>query len=253
VYISNEHLQRGFSALADLTIGEYIRNRRLSLAGLELTHKDVKVIDVAMKYGYETSESFSKAFNRFHGFAPSVAKQNSISLKSYSRLIIKIIMEGGIIMDYRIEEREAFEVVAKIEGLTVEEIAEKILPSWSIEGEMSPLFKNLTHIIGNKSSENMSDVALEYTTKWYSQEAPDGELPDSYEVWQVPKYTWAVFKCIGAIPQAREEMWKRIYSEWLPQAKYEILPTVGSHIIPPKGDTSSPDYMSEIWLPVKKK
>ena len=97
VYISNEHLQRGFSALADLTISEYIRNRRLSLAGLELTHKDVRVIDVAMKYGYETSESFSKAFNRFHGFAPSVARQNSINLKSYSRLIIKIIMEGGTI------------------------------------------------------------------------------------------------------------------------------------------------------------
>ena len=92
VHVSNSHLQRGFSALAGLTIGEYIRNRRLSLAGHELVRKDAKVIDIAMKYGYETSESFSKAFSRFHGIAPSTAKQNSAALKSYSRLIIKIIM-----------------------------------------------------------------------------------------------------------------------------------------------------------------
>lgn len=243
VYISNAHLQKGFSALAGITIGEYVRNRRLSLAGLELTHKNVRIIDVAMKYGYKTSESFSKAFSRFHGFAPSMARQNSADLKSYSRLIIKIIMEGGTIMDYRIVERETFSVVAKIEGLKAEEIAEEILPAWSIHGEMSQDFKSLLHVTGDStgSSQEMAEG-----------EVPEGEVPEGYEVWQVPKYTWAVFKCVGPAPQAIEEMWKRIYSEWLPQAKYEILASVGPQVIHSKGDTGSPDHMSEIWLPVKR-
>ena len=94
VHMSSSYLQRGFTALADLTVGEYIRNRRLTMAGLELSHKDMKVIDIAVKYGYETSEAFSKAFSRFHGLAPSAARQRSANLKSYSRLTIKIIMEG---------------------------------------------------------------------------------------------------------------------------------------------------------------
>ena len=257
-HISNEHLQRGFSALADVTIGEYIRNRRLSLAGLELTYKDVKVIDVAMKYGYETSESFSKAFNRFHGIAPMAAKKNSADLKSYSRLTVKIIMEGGTIMDYRIIETEAFEVVAKIDGFeTAEDIANQVLSGWSIEGKASPRFRNLNHVIRDKSDG-------EYMTKWYSHETSlNGELLNSYKVWQVPEYTWAVFKCVGDMSQAykgsREappavsETWKRIYSEWLPQAEYEILPLINTQIIYPNATNESMSDMCEIWLPVKKK
>ena len=243
-HISNEHLQRGFSALAGLTIGEYIRNRRLSLAGLEFTRKNIRVIDAAVKYGYETSESFSKAFSRFHGFAPSVAKQNSIELKSYSRLIIKIIMEGGSIMDYRIVEREAFEVVAKIEGLITAEYIEKaLLTSWSVGGKLS----RSIHLIAESENDNIRTHM--------GQELSHREVPEGFKVWQVPEYTWAVFKCVGAEPQAREEMWKRIYSEWLPQAKYEILQSVSSHIIYSctRDEINSPDNIFEIWLPVKKK
>jgi len=249
VHTSSSHLQRGFSVLAGLTIGEYIRNRRLSLAGLELTHKDVKVIDVAMKYGYETSESFSKAFSRFHGLAPRVARQNSTALKSYSRLTIKIIMEGGSIMDYRIEEKEAFAVLVKAKRVEAEEgnstqilafwgeyfsegLAKKVDPVLGVCGEMLPDSKNFLYGIGDFMKDGQ-------------------EVPEDFEVWQVPKCTWAVFKCIGAMPFAIQEMWKRIYSEWLPQAKYEILPSYDFELYT-DGDTNSPDYVSEIWLPVKK-
>jgi len=113
VYISSAHLQRSFYCLTGLAIGGYIRNRRLTLAGHELSIENAKVIDVAMKYGYETPESFSKAFRRFHDVTPSQAKRNGVNLKSYNRLTVKIIMEGGSVMDYRIEKREAFKVVVK--------------------------------------------------------------------------------------------------------------------------------------------
>ncbi|MCL2048140.1 MAG: AraC family transcriptional regulator [Defluviitaleaceae bacterium] len=248
VHMSTAHLQRGFSALAGLTIGEYIRNRRLSLAGLELTHKDVRVIDVAIKYGYETSESFSKAFKRFHGIAPSAAKQYSPDLKLYSRLTIKIIMEGGSIMDYRIEEKQAFEVVVKAKNVEVEEGNSTQIPAFWCEYFATGLAKTVVPVLGVCGDMSEDSKNFRYGIGDFMRERQ--EVPDGFEIWQVPKCTWAVFKCVGAMPLAIQEMWKRIYSEWLPQAKYEILPSYDFELYT-DGDKGSPDYISEIWLPVK--
>ena len=104
-YSSSFHFQRIFSIMCGFTLGEYIRARRLSLAGSALAGGEGKVIDIAMKYGYETPESFSRAFTRFHGISPSKAKANGAALKSYSRLSVKLILSGGNAMDYRIEKR----------------------------------------------------------------------------------------------------------------------------------------------------
>ena len=250
VYISSAHLQRGFSSLAGLTVFEYIRNRRLSLAGLELTHKEAKVIDVAMKYGYETSESFSKAFSRFHGISPSAARQNSIALKSYSRLFIKIIIEGGSVMDYRIEEREEFSVVVKAIRVEAEEGNSTQIPAFWGEYFSTGLAKKVVPVLGVCSEMSQSSKSFLYGIGDFMKDGQD--VPEGFEVWQVPKSTWVVFKCIGEMPLAIQEMWKRIYSEWLAQAEYEILPSYDFELYT-DGDTSSPDYISEIWLPVKKK
>ena len=104
-FSSSYHFQRVFSILCGFTIGEYIRNRRLSLAGTELATSDVKVIDVALKYGYESPDSFAKAFQKFHGILPSQARNNGSMLKSYSRLVLKFSLEGGCTMNYRIEKK----------------------------------------------------------------------------------------------------------------------------------------------------
>ncbi len=106
-FSSSYHFQRVFSILCGFTIGEYIRNRRLSLAGAELAASDAKVIDVALKYGYESPDSFARAFQKFHGILPSQARNNGSMLKSYSRLVLKFYLEGGSTMNYRIEEKEA--------------------------------------------------------------------------------------------------------------------------------------------------
>ena len=106
-FSSSYHFQRVFSILCGFTIGEYIRNRRLSLAGAELAASDVKVIDVALKYGYENPDSFARAFQKFHGILPSQVRNNGSMLKSYSRLVLKFSLEGGSTMNYRIEEKEA--------------------------------------------------------------------------------------------------------------------------------------------------
>ena len=105
-FSSSFHFQRVFSILCGYTLGEYIRNRRLTLAGTELANTREKVIDVAYKYGYENPESFAKAFQKFHGITPSQARGSGAILKSFSRLSIKVSLEGGSIMNYRIEQKK---------------------------------------------------------------------------------------------------------------------------------------------------
>lgn len=110
-FSSSYHFQRVFSIFCGFTIGEYIRNRRLSLAGNELAKGDMKVMDAALKYGYESPDSFAKAFQKFHGILPSQARVSGSNLKSFSRLVLKISMEGGKTMNYRIEEKQAITIV----------------------------------------------------------------------------------------------------------------------------------------------
>ena len=111
VNISPFYFQRGFRFLCGFTVMEYIRNRRLALAGNELAAGETKVIDIALKYGYDSPDSFTKAFNRFHGITPSMARKNGIMLKTFAPLKIKISLEGGYVMDYRITKKEEFTVI----------------------------------------------------------------------------------------------------------------------------------------------
>ena len=98
-YSSVFQFQRVFSLLCGYTVGEYIRARRLTLAGCDLAAKGAKVIDIALKYGYDSPESFTRAFVRFHGITPSQAKKSGAKLKSFSRLTVKLQLEGGSMMD----------------------------------------------------------------------------------------------------------------------------------------------------------
>jgi len=248
VHVSNAHLQRGFYALTGLSIGEYVRNRRLTLAGHDLSVGNEKIIDVAFKYGYKTPESFSKAFSRFHEVTPSQARRKRVHLKSYNRLTIKIILEGGSVMDYRIEMKEAFTVVVMARVFTEDSateipafwgeyfaqgLNEQVIPAMGVCGEVKSVGKDFRYGIG--CPEEMVEV-----------------VPDGFEKWEIPAGTWAIFKCIGAMPNAIQAMWNRIYSEWLPQAKYELVPSYDIECYP-GSDVDSPDYVSEIWIPVKEK
>ena len=105
-FSSSFHFQRVFSILCGYTLGEYIRARRLTLAGAELATGKAKVIDVAYDYGYDSPDSFTKAFQKFHGITPTQARRDGAMLRSFSRLSIKVTLEGGSIMNYRIEQKK---------------------------------------------------------------------------------------------------------------------------------------------------
>lgn len=249
IYVSSFHFQRVFSLLTDLTVGEYIRNRRLSLAGQELIMSNTKVIDIALKYGYDTPESFTKAFSRFHGTTPNQAKREGSNLKSFNRLIIKIKLEGGSIMDYKIVTKEGYTVLAKTKCFTSENSSEKIPEFWS-EYYADGSDKLVCGMLGICKQEKKGSQEFRYGIGCECSE--NAKVPTGFEKLKIPAYTWAVFKCVGPMPNTIQNTWKRIYSEWLPQSEYELISDYDIELYT-DGNTQSETYVSEIWIPVKKK
>ena len=110
-HCSEYHFKRMFSFLAGITLSEYIRRRRLSLAAFELTNSHIKIIDLAIKYGYSSPDSFARAFHHLHGITPSEARINGQPLKAYPLMTFQLSIRGGEEMNYRIEQKEAFHIV----------------------------------------------------------------------------------------------------------------------------------------------
>ena len=257
--LSAFYFQRIFNILCDYSLGEYIRNRRLTLAGNELSGTDEKVIDIALKYGYDTPESFSRAFSRFHGITPSQAKKDSSPLKSFSRLSVEIHLKGGNIMDYKIVKKDAFKVLEKISTQSIDDEQNKntIPDFWTQSHQDGTVYKLLelatdrTNIFGicygntpnNKKTFEYSIAALC---------GDNTEIPDGFSIKEIPARTWAVFECIGPMPDAIQKTWHKICSEFFPTANYE--PTYEMDIEAyPAGVMTSPDYRTEIWVTVKEK
>ncbi len=251
--------QRMFNALCGCTVGEYIRQRRLTLAGSELSSSDIKVIDAALKYCYDSPESFTRAFVRFHGITPSAAKKNSGALRSFSRLSVQIILKGGNLMNYRIEKQSAFKVMEKIKAVSIDDgVNKNTIPDFweqsKQDGTITELCRHMTGddmILGICYGNELKD-AKEFDYSIAVKCDDDTSAPDGFGIREIPARTWAVFECIGAMPDAIQELWHRICSEFFPTSEYQ--PTFEFDIeVYPDGDMNSPDYKSEIWVPVTKK
>lgn len=256
---SSFYLQRIFSILCGMTLGDYIRNRRLTLAGNELSAADDKVIDIALKYGYESPESFTRAFSRFHGVTPSKAKKDGSKLKSFSRLSVKITLSGGNIMDYKIIEKNAFDIIEKVEAHTVENSENaKSIPDFWMRSHNDGTVKTLldtttdrTYIFGVCYG-NLPENAKTFDYSIAAKCDNNTVVPEGFRKNTIPARTWAVFECKGAMPNAMQDMWHKIISEFFPTSGYQ--PTYEMDIEAyTDGNMGSPDYRSEIWVPVIKK
>lgn len=218
VYISPFYFQKGFAMLTGYTVGEYIRRRRLTLAGSELISTDAKVIDIAIKYGYDSPDSFTKAFTRFHGVTPTVVRKGGAMLKSFAPLKIKFILEGGYTVDYKIEEKEAFTVIG-VSRIFKYENAKKEIPEFWTEHFQSG--KSICGMYGICIDDSFQGDSFEYMIA--DDYVPNEEVPEGCVKRVIPKHTWAIFACRGAMPFAIHEVNNMIYSEWLPNCKdYEI-------------------------------
>lgn len=255
---SSYYFQKIFGILCDMSLGEYIRNRRLSLAGSELVGTDKKVIDIALEYGYESPESFTRAFVKFHGITPTQARTGETGLKIFSRIHVEITMKGGNLMEnYKIVEKEAFKVLEKVETHSISREANKntIPDFWDRahrDGTVETLIKQTddrTFIYGICYGNTLEDSqTFEYAiaTK-YTQGA---EIPEGFRVNEIPARTWLVFDCTGPMPQAIQDTFHRIITEFFPSSEYE--PTFEFDIEAyPAGPMTTADYKSQVWIPIK--
>ena len=247
VNLSVFHFHRAFSMLTEMSPTDYLRKRRLSQAGAELADNDVKVIDIALKYGYETPESFTKAFTRYHGVSPMQVKKGS-PIKFMSRYTVKMVVEGGQIMEYRIEKWEATDLL--VHGKIIHaETSETEIPKFWDENYANENYRKIPGYLGVCAQQKTDGDEFKY---FIGCRAADVEgVPEGFEILHLPEYTWAVFKCVGPMPDAIQEMWEKIYKEWLPVSDYELISDFDIENYLP-GDTSSQDYVSEICIPVRK-
>ena len=254
-YASPFHFQRMFHMVTGMTVAEYVRRRRLTLAAQELAMSGAKVVDVSFKYGYDSPESFAKAFRKVHGVAPSEARDPGVRLKAFPRIAFQLSLKGAEAMDYRIVERDAFHVVGKMLHTTCRdgENLRAIPKFWGqclsdgTDERLLAIGKGLAMGICLPMEVGSEDVAYMIGVEAAPEAATDGLTG-----YAVPASAWAVFASVGPLPGAIQQTFDRIFQEWFPATGYEHA--VGPELeVYADGDTNAEDYRCEVWIPVVKK
>lgn len=246
-YVSSFYFQKIFNVLCGFTVGEYIRNRRLTLAAQDLCSTDIKVIDVSLKYGYDSPDSFARAFTKFHEINPSLAKGQGSKLNSFAPLKIKLTLEGGTMLEYKIVEKAQFTVMGRSRKFNTETAYGEIPKFWNEHMESG----------GNKVVCGMYGICIDSDGKDFEYIIADNyipwnEVPEGYETKVIPAGTWAIFPCHGALPEALQDVNTKIWSEWIPSCKaYKLAGNYNIEMYTPPCDNPEESY-NEIWIPVEK-
>lgn len=264
------HFQRVFSILCGYTLGEYIRNRRLTLAGAELASTREKVIDVAYKYGYESPESFAKAFQKFHGITPTQARGGGVTLRSFSRLSIKVTLEGGSMMNYRIEEKPAMLLTGykrrftgdpNDKGMQDHNFAcENRVLQYILEG-MSRQHEDTYQVLTNFGPDGYDFYFAYALPKWALEDFDEdlGEMAKQFEHLQIPAGKYLICETERCMfpTELVDDLRRRAVSQWLPSSGYELraAPELGLIHWPfEEGNAAvNNSHYCEIWLPIARK
>lgn len=255
-YVSPFHFQRMFGMLTGMTVAEYVRRRKLTRAAQELTSPSSRVIDVALKYGYDSPESFAKAFRKIHGVAPSEARTPGVRLKAYPRISFHLSLKGDKDMEYRIEEKAAFTVVGKSISCSCENGEnQRQIPRFWAECHQDGTVEKLST---NGSGGTLLGIIMEMQP---DQEAftymiaSAGAMPEQAEgltARTIPAATWVVFTAVGPVPEALQNVFCRVFQEWFPSTGYEVAPGPELEVYLP-GDLRAEDYRCEVWIPIVKR
>lgn len=253
------HFQRMFSFILDIPLSEYIRRRRLTLAAYELQNSRMKIIDIALKYGYESPDSFTRAFHRMHGVTPSIARKKGVQLKAYSRLSFHITIKGDVAMNFRIEEKEELNVFGKSITIGVEEDSNEIIPKFWQELLQDGTYEKICNLAGIKPFGNnkLNAAIYDFTNdevfknKYiiYTTKPVNTEIPDDLDVITIPKARWIIFsetyESVEETTDIIQNLWKRIFTEWFPTTEYEIVDAPQLEVYPDDKN------IVEVWIPIK--
>lgn len=266
VNLSPFFLQRGFSLMTGVGVGEYLRNRRLYEAALDLQKTGERVIDIALKYGYETPESFARAFARFHGATPTQVREGA-AIRPFLPLIIHLSIQGGSQMDYKITPMFPFKVIGFQRAFDYETSYAEIPRFWD---EICEKYANNVYD-GNAPANPYEQALVDNCIGEYGVCIDDmdggkfryliagkytgGPVPEGMVLYEFPRGEWAVFNCVGPNPQTLQSVNTRIFREWLPgNPDYELSGTATVEWYDCiNGEPTDPDYHSAIWVPVKRR
>lgn len=250
------HFGRLFYYIAEMPLSEYIRKRKLTLAAMELQSHDVKVIDLAVKYGYDNADSFTRAFVRQHGLTPTAGRQTGVILKIFPPLTFQIKIKGVEEMNWRIELKEEFEIFG-IERIFQNDDVGKIPDFWTEchnNGSYERLFNDAGGNIDPKGCCVINAICghiepdvNEFPYMLFA-EKKEGCKTDGYKTVKIPKHTWAVFRVDNLkdhVPSQIPILFQRAYSEWLPSSGYDKATGPDMEIYG--------DDFEEVWIPVVRK
>ncbi|MFJ9770981.1 GyrI-like domain-containing protein [Kitasatospora sp. NPDC101157] len=254
---SEYHFRRLFSMLAGMPLSEYVRRRRLTVAGAEVLGGGRTLLDIAVRYGYTSGEAFARAFRSMHGVGPGEARRDGAALISQPRMSFRLVVEGSSSMEYRITEKPAFRIVGRKARVPL--IYQGVNPHIAefIKGLGAETVERITALTGKDplgivsvtddfSPNREEGSELDY---WHAVVArEDAVVPDDLEILHVPAGTWAVFSNTGPFPHALQKMWGDTYSQWFPSNPYETRP--GPEILRTRFVPGSGDAEAELWMPV---
>ncbi|MEU1781078.1 AraC family transcriptional regulator [Streptomyces abikoensis] len=253
---SEYHLRRLFSALAGVPLSEYIRRRRLTVAGAEVLAGERTLLDVATRYGYGSGEAFARAFRALHGVGPGEARRTGAALSAQPRMSFRLIVEGNSSMRYRIVEKDEFRVAGKKARVPL--VYEGVNPA--IAEFVRGIGKDELGRIATLSDQDPSGIVavsvlldpsraegteLDY---YHGVVTAAQDVPADLDVLAVPAGTWAVFEDSGPFPQSLQFMWRDVFTQWFPSNPYETRPGPEILRVRPSADGTHAD--SELWIPV---
>lgn len=251
---STYYFQRMFTYVADISLADYIRRRRMSQAAFELQRTDKKVLDVALKYGYSSPTSFNRAFQSVHGITPAAAKNIGSVLNAYPPIKFSVEVTGGNVMSYHIEKKDAMRIVGIRTPLAedMEKNRKNVPDFWSrtLQG------KNYSKICGLSTAEPKGILGISVYQNpenifYYIAAATNSPVPTGMYKYEIPAATWVVFENDGHFKESVQNVFQRFYKEWLLFSGYEYagLPDIEVY---PIGEEKTISGYSQVWIAIKK-
>ena len=251
---SSYYFQRIFSYVLGISVSEYIRRRRMTAAAFELQSSDDKVLDISLKYGYDSPTAFNRAFQSVHGVPPSAARISGTVLKTYPRINFSIKVIGSESMSYRIETKEPIRIVGMRTNLR-EDIDEnyKIVPDFWDETLKNDMLSEIGRL-SNQTPYGLLGASVYLNPNeiyYYIAAATDKAVPNGMTEFEIPSATWVIFNCDGHYPNSIQAVYKRFFTEWLPFSGYECAELPDIEVYPVSKEKLKSGH-SEIWIAIKK-